>query len=254
MDVWEMDGKKLSREELLRLPDPKKMPRHLALIMDGNGRWAEKRGLSRAAGHRQGMEALKRVVRATADLGIPVLTIYAFSTENWKRPLAEVGILMDLLVEYLARQLRELNEEGVRIRAIGDLSALPEKARRAIQDAEAKTAANQRLILNVALNYGGRAELLAAAKSLAADAAAGKLAPEAIREADIAERLYTAGQPDPDILIRSSGEQRLSNFLLWQLAYTELYFTETYWPDFDLAEIVQAVLAFQQRSRRYGGI
>ncbi|MBE3571656.1 MAG: isoprenyl transferase [Moorella humiferrea] len=234
--------------------DPGKMPRHVAIIMDGNGRWARSRGLPRAAGHRAGVEALRDIVRACVDWGIPILTVYAFSTENWKRPQEEVRGLMNLLVEYMRRELPELKQEGVQVRALGRLEALPQEARRELERAWRETAGNRRLILNLALNYGGRAELVDACREISRKVLAGELHPENINDDVLQKALYTGDLPDPDLLIRPSGEMRLSNFLLWQLAYTELWFTDIYWPDFRRENLRQALLDYQQRERRFGGL
>lgn len=234
--------------------DPGKMPRHVAIIMDGNGRWAKRRGLPRAAGHRAGVEALRDIVRACVDWGIPILTVYAFSTENWKRPQEEVRGLMNLLVEYMRRELPELKQQGVQVRAIGRLEALPPEARREMERARRETAGNGRLILNLALNYGGRAELVDACREISHKVLAGELRPKDINDDVLKQALYTGDLPDPDLLIRPSGEMRLSNFLLWQLAYTELWFTDIYWPDFRRENLRQALLDYQQRERRFGGL
>ncbi|WP_406678690.1 isoprenyl transferase [Moorella sp. ACPs] len=234
--------------------EPGKLPRHVAIIMDGNGRWARKRGLPRVAGHRAGVESLRDIVRACVDWGIAILTVYAFSTENWKRPREEVEALMNLLVEYMRRELPELKKEGVQVRAIGRLEALPLAARQELARARRETAGNSRLILNLALNYGGRAELVDACRHIARQVLAGKLRPEDIDEDALKGALYTGDLPDPDLLIRPSGEMRLSNFLLWQLAYTELWFADVYWPDFRRENLRQALLAYQQRERRFGGL
>lgn len=228
--------------------------RHVAIIMDGNGRWAKLRALPRAAGHRAGIEALRRVVKAAPTLGIEVLTVYAFSTENWRRPHEEVSALMSLLVEFLGQETPELKAEGVSIRAIGDVSGLPEAARVALHRSIADTADQHRLILNLALNYGGRSEIVRAARKLAEMVQKGALSPTAIDESGFASALDTAGLPDPDLLIRASGEERLSNFLLWQSAYTELWITPTLWPDFDRSDLEAALEAFAGRRRRYGGL
>jgi undecaprenyl diphosphate synthase len=222
--------------------------------MDGNGRWARQRGLPRMAGHRAGVESLRDIVRACSEWGIGILTVYAFSTENWKRPQEEVAALMNLLVEYMRRELRELQQEGVQVRAIGRLEGLPGEAQAELRRARQETAANNRLILNLALNYGGRAELVDACRKIACQVASGALRPEAIDEAVLNAALYTAGLPDPELLIRPSGEMRLSNFLLWQLAYTELWVTDVYWPDFRREHLRQALLAYQRRDRRFGGV
>lgn len=242
-----------AKEHNLEL-DPKQLPRHLAIIMDGNGRWAQQRGLPRAAGHRAGVEALRDIVKACIEWGITILTVYAFSTENWKRPQEEVEALMNLLVEYLHQELSELYQEGVQIRAIGRLEGLPHKAQEELARARQITAHNNRLILNLALNYGSRAELVDACQKIARQVATGRLQPEAINEEVINGALYTGDLPDPDLLIRPSGEMRLSNFLLWQLAYTELWITDIYWPDFRRENLRQALLAYQRRERRFGGL
>jgi undecaprenyl diphosphate synthase len=228
--------------------------RHLAIIMDGNGRWATRRGLPRAAGHRAGIEALRRVVRACPDLGIEVLTVYAFSTENWRRPAAEVDALMQLLVEFLGSETAELKSQGVRIATIGEVTALPRPSQEALRRSLQETASERRLILNLALNYGGRHEIVRAARKLAERVQARQLDPGAITEEVFASALDTAGLPEPDLLIRASGEHRLSNFLLWQLAYTEMWVTPTLWPDFDVNHLTEALEAYRHRDRRYGGL
>lgn len=234
-------------------PDPDRLPLHVAIIMDGNSRWAKKRGLPKVLGHRAGAEALRGVVRYFAKIGIPYLTAYTFSTENWKRPKDEVEDLMGLLVEYLYKEVKELNANGVRVRSLGRADVLPPDACRALQTAEAETAANTRLCLNLALNYGGRMEILDAVRALAAQARDGKIDPAEIDESTFAGHLYTAGLPDPDLLIRPAGEYRLSNFLLWQIAYSELWVTPVLWPDFRPEHVRQAILDFQGRERRFGG-
>ena len=230
------------------------IPRHVAIIMDGNGRWATKRGLPRSAGHRAGMEALRDLITASSELGIEALTLYAFSTENWKRPRDEVGTLFSLVVEYFNREISELHEKGVRIRVLGDMSRVPQKARAALMRAEDITHDNSGLKLNLAINYGARAELVRAARALAEDVSNGGMAPDAIDEAAVSSRLYTSGQPDVDLLIRTGGEMRLSNFLLYQSAYAELLFTDTLFPDFDKAHYLDAIREFQGRRRRFGAI
>ncbi len=230
------------------------IPRHVAIIMDGNGRWATKRGLPRSAGHRAGMEALRDLITASSELGIEALTLYAFSTGNWKRPRDEVGTLFSLVVEYFNREISELHEKGVRIRVLGDMSRVPQKARAALMRAEDITHDNSGLKLNLAINYGARAELVRAARALAEDVSNGGMAPDAIDEAAVSSRLYTSGQPDVDLLIRTGGEMRLSNFLLYQSAYAELLFTDTLFPDFDKAHYLDAIREFQGRSRRFGAI
>jgi undecaprenyl diphosphate synthase len=231
---------------------PRSLPRHIAIIMDGNGRWAQARGLPRIAGHRRGAEALRRTLEAAGDLGVPYLTLFGFSSENWKRPHDEVDDLMGLLRHYLRGEIAELHRNGVRLRVIGDRARLSAEIVALIENAETLTRDNQAINLTVALSYGGRAEIVAAARAVAAKAAAGKLLPQAIDEDVIAAHLFTADLPDPDLLIRTSGEQRISNFLLWQCAYAELVFTKTLWPDFGRADLEQAIAEFGGRERRYG--
>ena len=234
--------------------DPDKVPEHIAIIMDGNGRWATARGLSRSKGHEAGIEGVRAAIRTASDLGVRYLTIYSFSTENWNRPADEVNLLMELFAETMAAEVDGLHEEGVRVRLIGDMSALPEETRESFERAIAKTANNEGMTLVMAVNYGGRAEIIAAMRSLAADVAAGTLAPADIDEALLAGRLYTNGIPDPDLIVRTSGEFRISNFLLWQGAYSELYVTDVLWPDFDKYELLRAVMSYQARDRRFGKV
>ena len=219
-----------------------RVPRHIAVVMDGNGRWAQKRFLPRVAGHKQGVEAVRALIRSAAERGVEVLTVFAFSSENWQRPPDEVSFLMDLFLRALREEVQKLHSNGVRFRVVGDVSALGTETRSLIAEAEALTAANTRLCLNVAVNYGGRWDIeQAVAKATAAgDATA------------FAQWLSFAGQPDPDLFVRTGGERRISNFMLWQLAYTELYFSETLWPDFDEAEFVHALTWFASRERRFG--
>lgn len=228
------------------------MPRHVAIIMDGNGRWARARRLPRLAGHRRGAEAVRATVKACADLGIAYLTLYAFSSENWKRPADEVDDLMSLLRLYLRQELADLHASGVKVRFIGERARLARDIIELIEHAERTTAGNQRLTLAIALNYGGRGEIVAAARRLAADVAARRLAAEAVDEAAFAARLETHDIPDPDVIIRTSGEKRLSNFLLWQCAYAELVFVDMFWPDFDKRALEAAISEFRLRDRRYG--
>lgn len=234
--------------------DPARLPAHVAVIMDGNGRWARRRGLPRVMGHREGVEALKRTLRLCSDWGVGALTAYAFSTENWNRPGEEVSFLMTLFERVLARELEALEREHVRIRFLGDLEPLPAGLRELIANATARTANNGGIHFNVCTNYGGRAELVRAARQLAARAACGELDPASIDESLFAAELHTAGEQDPDLLIRTSGEQRISNFLLWQLAYAELHITDVLWPDFDEAALAAALLDYQNRQRRFGGV
>lgn len=234
--------------------DPARLPAHVAVIMDGNGRWAKQRNLPRVMGHREGVEALKRTLRLCSDWGVGALTAYAFSTENWSRPGEEVSFLMTLFERVLARELQTLEQEQVRIRFLGDLEPLPAGLQRLIADATARTAANTGIHFNVCTNYGGRAELVRAARRLAERCASGALDPAAIDEQSFAAELHTAGEPDPDLLIRTSGERRISNFLLWQLAYAEIHITDVLWPDFDEAALMGALLDYQGRQRRFGGV
>ena len=234
--------------------DPARMPAHVAVIMDGNGRWAKRRGLPRVMGHREGVEALKRCLRLCSDWGIGALTAYAFSTENWNRPGEEVSFLMTLFERVLARELEALDQEQVRIRFLGDLEPLPSGLRQLISDATARTAANSGIHFNLCTNYGGRAELVHAARRLAERVAQGEIDAASIDEQTFAAELHTAGERDPDLLIRTSGEQRISNFLLWQLAYAELHITDVLWPDFDQQALLAALLDYQGRQRRFGGV
>lgn len=236
-----------SREEDYR-------PRHVAIIMDGNGRWAVQRGLPRTMGHRAGVEALRGVVKAAPDLGIKILTCYAFSTENWKRPKDEVDTLMNLLLEYCRLEAETLHQNGVRIKAIGRIQELPKAQQQEIARAVELTRNNDRLILNLAVNYGGQAELVDAFRSLAAEVKAGGLEPEAIDAEAVRRHLYTAELPDPDLIIRTAGEMRLSNFLLWQSAYAEIWVTDVYWPDFTREHLEQALRDYARRERRFGAL
>ncbi|MDE2482495.1 MAG: isoprenyl transferase [bacterium] len=228
-------------------------PRHVAIIMDGNRRWARERGLPAVEGHRRGIIALREVTRAASELGVEVVTVYGFSTENWRRDAKEIAFLFDLCVFFAKTELGELNRNNVRVRVIGDWEALPAGSRNALADLQRKTAANTGLVLNLAVNYSSRSELERAVRSIARDVAEGRLEPDAIDDALIAQRLYTAGVPDPDLLIRPGGEQRLSNFLLYQAAYTELIMSETYWPDFSREHFARAIEEYAQRQRRFGG-
>ena len=228
------------------------LPRHVAIIMDGNGRWAQERGLPRFAGHKAGVDAVRGVVERCVSLGIEVLTLFAFSSENWRRPPKEVSLLMELFMMALNREVRRLKRNDVRLRIIGERSAFPEKLQRRIAEAEADTAECSGVTLQVAANYGGRWDLTQAAARLAQRVQAGELGPADVDEEALSAELSTAGQPDPDLFIRTGGEQRLSNFLLWQCAYTELYFTDLFWPDFDAAAFDQALDSYRHRNRRFG--
>ncbi len=235
-------------------PDPAPGPRHVAIIMDGNGRWAKARGLPRVAGHRRGADAVRRVVRGAGELGVPILTLFAFSTENWGRPADEVSDLMGLLRHYLRNELEELHRNGARLRVIGNRDGLAADIVRDITDAERLTASNTRIDVNICINYGARDEIVRASRNLARKVAAGEITPDEIDEARFERELLTAGLPDPDLLIRTSGEQRISNFLLWQCAYAELVFVDTLWPDFGKDHLEQAIAEFRRRERRYGGV
>jgi undecaprenyl diphosphate synthase len=230
------------------------LPRHVAIIMDGNGRWAEARGLARVRGHRAGVESVRAVTRHCARLGIEQLTLYAFSTENWKRPRTEVSTLMRLLRRYLIDERGELTDNGIRLTAIGRIDGLPGYVQEALRETERLTAKNPKMTLCLALNYGGRTEIADAAKSLAKDVAAGRLAPDAVDEAALAARLYQPGMPQLDLLVRTAGEQRVSNFLLWQLSYAEIYVSEVTWPDFREEELEAALAEYGTRTRRFGGL
>jgi len=230
------------------------VPQHVAIIMDGNGRWAQQRGLPRTAGHKQGAETVRTTVEAAANLGIKYLTLFGFSTENWKRPTDEVDELMRLMQYYLRKDIAELHKNGVRVRLIGERSRIGPETLQLIENAEKTTAANDRLHLTIAFSYGGRQELTLAMQQLAAKVAAGELAAADISEANISAHLYTEDLPEPDLLIRTSGEQRISNFLLWQLAYSEMVFTQTLWPDFNKADLESAIEEYQRRNRRFGQV
>lgn len=234
--------------------DKNHIPAHIAVIMDGNGRWAQKRGLPRTAGHSAGSEAFQRAAEYLSDLGVKYFTVYAFSTENWKRPPEEVREIMRLLEKYLHKAIREMRDRNIRLRFFGDLTPLSDEMKALIEETNAISLTTTGMLVNVCLNYGGRAEITRAVQSIAADCKAGKLAIEDISEETVSRRLYSADVPDPDLMIRPGGEIRLSNFLLWQNAYTEFYFTDVLWPDMDERQFDKAIAAFQQRKRRYGGI
>jgi undecaprenyl diphosphate synthase len=227
-----------------------RLPAHVAVIMDGNGRWAAQRHLPRVEGHRAGIESVRDVVETSARLGIPVLTLYAFSVENWKRPQAEITTLMALLKRYLRLELNTLLRNNIRFQVVGRRDELSDDVRRELEVAQRKTSSSGGMLFNIALNYGGRSEIVDAARRAIAEG----IRPEDLDERRFSELLYTAGQPDPDLLIRTSGEMRVSNFLLWQIAYAEIWVTETLWPDFRRRHLLDAILAYQKRDRRYGGI
>jgi undecaprenyl diphosphate synthase len=251
-----MIAKKCSptEEELLKKIDYNNLPQHVAIIMDGNGRWAQKRFLPRIAGHRVGLKSVHEVVEAASDIGIKVLTLYAFSTENWRRPRKEINALMGLLVKFLRKELNEMHEKNVRFRTIGRVSALPELVCRELEHAIQTTKVNSGIIVNVALNYSGRTEMVDAVRGIIEEIKDGKINPEDIDEQLISQHLYTNQVPDPDLLIRTSGELRISNFLLWQLAYAEIVVTDTFWPDFRRPEFFQAIIDYQKRERRFGAV
>ena len=248
---WATPGGK--EEQLACQLDPDSLPRHIAIIMDGNGRWAKRRHLPRVAGHRAGVRPVRETIEACCRLGIDALTVYAFSVENWKRPRSEVETLWELLRHYLHQELPALNENNVRFQVIGRITALPKQVQRDLDYAIVETSRNTGLQLNVALNYGGRAELVDAVNAILAQARNGDGKAE-VTEETISSHLYTATTPDPDLLIRTSGEMRVSNFLLWQIAYAEIWVTDKLWPDFQTADLLEAILDFQKRERRYGGL
>ena len=234
--------------------DLERIPAHVSIIMDGNGRWATARGLDRSQGHVAGVDSLREAVTTSVRLGLDVLSVYAFSTENWRRPKREVDLLMHLFATTLVNELPLFHQENVRLRFLGDIDSLPERTRRVFQRGLDETADHTGMTFALAVNYGSRAEIARAAREIALDVASGALSPEDVDEDSVSSRLYTAGLPDPDLLIRTSGEMRLSNYLLWQLAYTEFYVTDTYWPDFSRWDFLRAVSAYQGRSRRFGGV
>ncbi len=253
--IGQMLAKKVNQTDQPLIMDPHgEIPKHIAVIMDGNGRWAKMRSMPRVAGHRAGMKTVKEIVKAADAIGVQVMTMYAFSTENWKRPREEVDFLMRLPQEFLSTELDELIERNVRLRLVGSKEGLPAYTLEAMEMAEEKTKHNTGLQLNFALNYGGRTEIVKAVSELARLVSDGKLSADEIDETAISSHLYTNDTPDPDLLIRTSGEIRLSNFMLWQLAYTELWFTDVLWPDFTKEDFYQAIAEFQGRARRYGAV
>ncbi|KTD55470.1 undecaprenyl pyrophosphate synthetase [Legionella quateirensis] len=231
-----------------------KLPQHIAIVMDGNGRWAENRGLARIEGHRAGVETVKKMIRSCLEKKIGCLSLFAFSSENWSRPIAEVNFLMELFVEALRKELAELNQHGIRIRFTGDREPLSPVLQKEMREAEFLTRDNQQLILNVVVNYGGKWDIVTAAKKMSRAVISGQVALDEINESNFAQFLDTDGLPEPDLFIRTSGELRISNFFLWQLAYTELYFTEVHWPDFNIEELELALESFSKRKRRFGQI
>ncbi len=232
--------------------DLQKLPQHVAIIMDGNGRWAKQRGMNRIRGHEEGTKSVRTIVRATRELGIPWLTLYAFSEENWRRPKYEVKALMVILKRFLKSELREMLDNGIRFQAIGRLHKLPKDVQKTLRETAERTAHDRNMVLTLALSYGGRQEITDAARKMVERVEAGELRASDISEALVSEHLYTANIPDPDLLIRTSGECRVSNFLLWQIAYAEIYVTPTYWPDFRKEQYVEALIEYQKRERRFG--
>ncbi|MFT9487503.1 MAG: isoprenyl transferase [Tepidibacillus sp.] len=245
-----LDKNKLNIKDL----DPLNIPKHVAIIMDGNGRWAKQKGLPRIAGHREGMKTIREVARVANEVGIKILTLYAFSTENWKRPQDEVKFLMDLPQEFLRKELDELIEQNVQVKMMGFDQQLPEHTLNAVHEAVEKTKQNTGLILNFALNYGSRNEIIYAIRNIVDDVLAGNISKDEIDEKLMNQYLLTKSYPDPDLLIRTSGELRISNFLLWQIAYTELWYTDEFWPEFNKQSLLQAIYEYQQRSRRFGSL
>ena len=232
--------------------DKTRLPAHIAIVMDGNGRWATSRGMARTEGHRRGTDSVSDVVRAARELGVGCLTLYAFSAQNWRRERDEVSTLMELLHDYLMRERAEIMDNGIRLTAIGEIERLPPHVYERLTTLMRDSAGNRGMVLSLALSYGGREEIVRAAQAAARAAAAGEVEPGRVDEAFVASKLYTAGQPDPDLVVRTSGEQRVSNFLLWQISYAELYFTDTLWPDFRREDLYKAIVEFQRRRRRFG--
>lgn len=247
-------GKLLESESILSNIDKNNIPEHIAIIMDGNGRWARKKNLPRTFGHKAGVEAIRNIVKASSSIGVKYLTLYAFSTENWKRPPEEVNALMSLLVEYLKKEVDELHKNNVVVSYIGDISILPKACQDELESAFSRTKSNTGLRLNLAINYGARDEIRKAIKSIASDVKDGRINIEDIDDNLISSRLYTSNMPDPDLLIRPSGEYRISNFLLWQIAYSEFWFSNIFWPDFSSQDLYRAIYDYQNRDRRFGGI
>ncbi len=240
------------KDQLMQQIDRERLPKHIAIIMDGNGRWAKERGKPRLFGHQSAIQSVREVSEGCAEIGVEYLTLYAFSTENWNRPLAEVSGLMSLLAQTIRNEVSTMNKNSIKLNAIGDLKGLPKANYEQLMQAIADTSHNTRMTLTLALSYSGRWDLTQATRRMAEDVKAGKLAPEAIVDKTISSYLSTAGMPDPELLVRTSGEERISNFLLWELAYSELYFTPEYWPDFRKADLYEAILNYQHRERRFG--
>ncbi|MGL4953174.1 MAG: isoprenyl transferase [Culicoidibacterales bacterium] len=244
----------LTLDELKATVMAKEIPNHIAVIMDGNGRWANQRGLTRTAGHKRGVQTIEEIAEAAAAVGVKMMTVYAFSTENWSRPEAEVKYIMSLPEQFLKTFVPSAQADNIQVRCIGDVTRLDPKVQAVIQDGIDKTANNTGMVFNIAVNYGGRLELTRATQLIAADVASGKLTPEDVTEAVFADYLYTPEYPEVELLIRTSGEERISNFLLWQIAYAEFYFTDTLWPDFNAQELYEAIATYQNRDRRKGGL
>ena len=234
--------------------DRQKVPEHVAIIMDGNGRWATKKGLPRSFGHKQGVNVLKEIIKVSKNLGCKVLTVYAFSTENWTRPTKEVDFLINLFSEVLSNEIEEIHEESTKIKFIGDLTPFPETLKKIISNSESLTTNNNKFLLNICINYGGRQEIVEVAKKLALKSSSGEIKPSEVNEELFNSELLTRGIKDPELLIRTSGEKRVSNFLLWQLAYSEIYISDVLWPDFNEFEFLKAIIDYQSRNRRFGGI
>ena len=249
-------GKIIKKEnnDLFKRIDKQKVPEHVAIIMDGNGRWATKKGLPRSFGHKRGVTVLKEIIKVSKKLGCKILTVYAFSTENWTRPTKEVDFLINLFSEVLRNEIEEINEESTKIKFIGDLTPFPENLKKIISDSESLTKNNNKFLLNVCVNYGGRQEIVKVAKELALKSFSGEIKPSEVNEELFNSELLTRGIKDPELLIRTSGERRISNFLLWQLAYSEIYISDVMWPDFNEFEFLKAIIDYQSRNRRFGGI
>lgn len=253
-EVWNLNKREITIEELKNKIDKTRLPNHIAIIMDGNGRWAKKRFLPRNFGHQEGMERVIEIVGAASNLGIKHLSLYAFSTENWKRPMDEVQGLMKILVQYIRRELDRLHKINVKVNIMGDINKLPELAKEEVKRAIETTCQNTGMVLNIGLNYGGRDEIIRGIKNILKDVEMGKINIENIDEDSFKNYLYTSNQPDPDLLIRPSGELRLSNFMLYQIAYTEFWFSDILWPDFKEEHLLLSILDYQNRNRRFGGI
>lgn len=252
LSIFKSDKNTIEKEEIIL--DEDNIPKHIAIIMDGNGRWAKQKKMPRSMGHKAGVETIRRIIKESNRIGIKYLTLYAFSTENWKRPTDEVSALMKLLVEYFRRELKGLHENGVVIKILGDISKLPNDAQAEINNAISTTKDNKGIVLSIAFNYGGRDEILSAVKALSKEVKDGRLNPLDIDESIFENYLYTNGTPDPDLIIRPSGEQRISNFLLWQCAYSEFWYSNICWPDFKEKDLHRAIYDYQNRERRYGGV